>query len=746
MEKRLGFGWFALVFFFLVTGVSHALELRLNDTLFVPGEELQVFLEKSWEGLADVWVAVKLPDNSLYFKTPQGFFAEPLPYLVGEAAGGEETVLSLVLPAWLPYGTYTFYAAAFKHGSFFEEAAPLVSASFVLAEERELEPLHFEGQFFPDGIIGRRYSFVVRPVDGTPPYQLELISGELPPGLVLDTQTGALEGEPTQRGVWHLKIRVTDATGRTGEVEGDLRVFGILTVGPHGTYQGCEGLQMALNAAQDLDEIRLEQGVYECVGLRLASKDFEHGIKLCGGWDAAFEHQSPDPEATVLRGDAEPLEDYTTRDACEEADGWWNLYLGKCFAREPSGERIITVESGPVAFSNLTFERGYATNYGGAVSGSGNTFTNCNFFQNFTTQGGNLTAFGGAVSGNGNAFTNCNFSRNEAKSYGGAVSGDENTFINCTFSQNSAGQNGGGVSGNRNTFSNCNFSQNSARHDGSGGAVSGYGYFTNCNFSQNSAGLDGGVIQGSGNTFTNCSFSKNLAGRNGGVISGNRNTLTNCSFFQNSAGQNGGAVSGSGTVVNSLFVKNSAENSGGALFASRYETLTVINSTFYGNEAGEEGGAARLKGTILNSIFYENTASGSPNDFAPSGELTVDYSLFNYPSGAYNHGPHNIMGEPGFVDPTGGDFHLRSGSPAIDMGDSSVLTSCQRYYDWGSEGCDDTCRETCEDRWSGECKAHCCKCRIYTYPFLRDDDATPLDLDGTPRLKGQAIDLGPYEK
>ena len=47
MEKRLGFGWFALVFFFLVTGVSHALELRLNDTFLYRERSFRSSLKKA---------------------------------------------------------------------------------------------------------------------------------------------------------------------------------------------------------------------------------------------------------------------------------------------------------------------------------------------------------------------------------------------------------------------------------------------------------------------------------------------------------------------------------------------------------------------------------------------------------------------------------------------------------------------------------------------------------------------------
>ncbi|MEN8220717.1 MAG: choice-of-anchor Q domain-containing protein [Pseudomonadota bacterium] len=91
---------------------------------------------------------------------------------------------------------------------------------------------------------------------------------------------------------------------------------------------------------------------------------------------------------------------------------------------------------------------------------------------------------------------------------------------------------------------------------------------------------------------------------------------------------------------------------------------------------------------------------------SPSGELHVDYTLVNYVSGAVNLGAHFIMGDPRFVDAENGDFRLRADSPAINVGDSSVIES---------------------------------------YPFLKDKAGNMIDLDGNRRIVGGAIDLGAYE-
>lgn len=83
--------------------------------------------------------------------------------------------------------------------------------------------------------------------------------------------------------------------------------------------------------------------------------------------------------------------------------------------------------------------------------------------------------------------------------------------------------------------------------------------------------------------------------------------------------------------------------------------VQIVNNTFYGNAAGsisfdvdDIGGTNILR----NNIFGEGAVS--------NGDFTSD---------------HNISGDPGFVDPAGGDFHLTAGSKAIDAGSATDAPS-----------------------------------------------------------------------
>ena len=76
MLKKNTFITLLLLILFPVVNVW-GLKLELNGERFIPGDRLQLSLIKTWEGTADLWIAVKLPEGSLFYLTPSGFGPNP---------------------------------------------------------------------------------------------------------------------------------------------------------------------------------------------------------------------------------------------------------------------------------------------------------------------------------------------------------------------------------------------------------------------------------------------------------------------------------------------------------------------------------------------------------------------------------------------------------------------------------------------------------------------------------------------
>ena len=66
----------------------------------------------------------------------------------------------------------------------------------------------------PNGSVGVPYSTLLLGSGGFMPYSWSVIAGSLPPGLTLNSATGAISGTPTAAGVYTFTIQLTDAHGQ----------------------------------------------------------------------------------------------------------------------------------------------------------------------------------------------------------------------------------------------------------------------------------------------------------------------------------------------------------------------------------------------------------------------------------------------------------------------------------------------------------------------------------------------------
>ncbi len=158
---------------------------------------------------------------------------------------------------------------------------------------------------------------------------------------------------------------------------------------------------------------------------------------------------------------------------------------------------------------------------------------------------------------------------------------------------------------------------------------------------------------------------RNGVGFYGGGIRGNRThaTISNNVITDNSGPIAGGAMSDcDGMIRNNVIARNSSR-AGGAFY---YCDGIIESNSIVGNSAIDEGGAiCQCWAVVRNCIIWGNTAN---RNLQLDGWRDPTYSCIqDWQKG----GAGNISTYPYFQDPESGDFHLRSWSPSIDMGDPS---------------------------------------------------------------------------
>ncbi len=187
--------------------------------------------------------------------------------------------------------------------------------------------------------------------------------------------------------------------------------------------------------------------------------------------------------------------------------------------------------------------------------------------------------------------------------------------------------------------------------------------------------------------------------------------ITNASFLGNEASEGGGMKNtqeSEPTLRNVRFSGNHVTNEGGAMRNSGDSAPRITNVTFHNNQSFRGGAmrnADRANVAIINSIFWENEGSGGEDEIDhgvdEDGAIVISHSIVNMQESDFADSEGEVDVDFESDDPEFADAELRpsAGSPAIDAGDNSVTG---------------------------------------------DEDFPDVDLDGNPRIVGEAIDLGPY--
>jgi hypothetical protein len=80
--------------------------------------------------------------------------------------------------------------------------------------------------------VGIAYSGSLIASNGTAPYSYSIVSGSIPPGLSLNSATGAITGTPTTNGIFNYTANVTDAAADTAPANCSFTVTGASPPGP----------------------------------------------------------------------------------------------------------------------------------------------------------------------------------------------------------------------------------------------------------------------------------------------------------------------------------------------------------------------------------------------------------------------------------------------------------------------------------------------------------------------------------
>jgi len=114
-----------------------------------------------------------------------------------------------------------------------------------------------------------------------------------------------------------------------------------------------------------------------------------------------------------------------------------------------------------------------------------------------------------------------------------------------------------------------------------------------------------------------------------------------------------------------------------------FSGITIVNNVIYNNNRNTWGGVYLMSGgssnysnvVIRNNIFWENTLSGGKSikgDTSVLSTFAIDHNLFKTGESSDAFGTSSVTtSDVQWVNKANNDFHLQSGSPAIDSGSTT---------------------------------------------------------------------------
>jgi parallel beta-helix repeat protein len=411
----------------------------------------------------------------------------------------------------------------------------------------------------------------------------------------------------------------------------------------------CRTVQWALGVAQDGDEIRVAQGTYTGTmsaldgGLFTATVIITKDVALLGGFSTDFSHRNPEAYATTIDGHVQRRPVVGILGSQTTVDGF-----------------TITEGSGP-AGGGLSI-RAWMGRPASALIQGNNIVSNTSDWT-----GGGILAMSSALTVTNNQIA-YNLAYDAAEGGGGifVCCASEGMFRENEIVHNRATE-GGGIVAKWDVISvsieNNTVAYNQASNDGGGIRV----------------GDSGTVTIGHNDVFSNVTGGEgsimvaDMVEPSSVVIDGNtvhHNEAIGIDWLSGGIylGENAVSV----TVTNNVIVGN--HNRGLKILNtnSYIRNNTIVDNGEHGVETFRWPSTQTVPytATLSNNIIVGHSGCG----FTARHDISVvsDYNDIwgnssNYCDQAYS-GLNDISADPVFTDPSGGDYHLRSSSPAINAG------------------------------------------------------------------------------
>jgi len=449
-------------------------------------------------------------------------------------------------------------------------------------------------------------------------------------------------------------------------------------------------IQDAVDAASDGDVIKVAEGTYSNINTNGGTSQVVHidkSVTIRGGYTTAFT-DPPDPEANPTTLDAGGLGRvlYIIGNITPTIEGL-RITGGDAAGLDGNGGGVYIRDATATIESSRIFNN-TATSGGGLFLSFSPTTLNDN------TISDNVAPFGGA--GVFLDFSAATISNNTVNSNNGGGlflwESDEALVTGNTISYNTNNSNGAGLwsNGDNVTISGNTISNNSADW-WAGVSVKGQnvriiGNIISSNTAVNGGG--GGTIGGDVEFIGNTVISNN-ADTGGGLyipdVTGVQ-TITGNIFSGNSAFEGGAIVLGGGnpTLTNNIIVDNHAVNNGSAIHITGGVPFSSLLHNTIARNSGGDGSGIYIYGstiTLTNNIIADHTV-GIYVHFDASASL--ESTLWG--NGVWANGldwdgagsiitTDNLWGNPDFVDPDDGDYHIGPGSDAIDQGVDAGVTN-----------------------------------------------------------------------